>query len=67
MLLAVALTMLVKVVLDNSNEFRWIAVAIGKETHGPTEEKRILKEGAAEKHDDESSVTGETADATGQS
>ncbi len=67
MLLAVPLTMMVKVVLDNSNEFRWIAVAIGKETHGPTEEKRILKEGAAEKHDDESSVTGETADATGQS
>lgn len=67
MLLAVPLTMMVKVVLDNSNEFRWIAVAIGKETHGPTEEKRILKEGAAEKHDDEGSVTGETADATVQS
>ena len=67
MLLAVPLTMMVKVVLDNSNEFRWIAVAIGKETHGPTEEKRILKEGAAEKHDDEGSVNGETADATGQS
>ncbi|MEP4079188.1 AI-2E family transporter [Haloferula sp.] len=66
MLLAVPLTMMVKVVLDNSDEFRWVAVAIGKDTHGANEEKRILKEGAAEKHDDEPPLTGETADATGQ-
>ena len=67
MLLAVPLTMMVKVVLDNSEEFRWIAVAIGKDTHRPSEEKRILKEGAAEKPDDDAPVTGETADATGPS
>ncbi|MFC7335903.1 AI-2E family transporter [Haloferula chungangensis] len=65
MLLAVPLTMMVKVVLDNSNEFRWIAVAIGKETHGLHEEKRILKEGAAEKRDGEA-IPAETAEATGQ-
>ena len=32
MLLAVPLTMMLKVVLDNSEEFRWMAVAISKET-----------------------------------
>ena len=67
MLLAVPLTMMVKVVLDNSDEFRWIAVAIGKETHGPSEEKRILKEGASEKREDEPEVSAETADATARS
>lgn len=67
MLLAVPLTMMVKVVLDNSNEFRWIAVAIGKETHGLSEEKRILKEGAAEKPAEDKAIAGDTADATGQS
>ena len=30
--LAVPLTMILKVVLDNSDEFRWIAVAIGQES-----------------------------------
>lgn len=49
MLLAVPLTMMVKVVLDNSDEFRWVAVAIGKETHRPQEEKRIITEGAADR------------------
>ncbi|MGB6219920.1 MAG: AI-2E family transporter [Haloferula sp.] len=67
MLLAVPLTMMVKVVLDNSDEFRWIAVAIGKETHRPSEEQRILKEGAAEKKDDETALSGETAEAAGGS
>jgi AI-2 transport protein TqsA len=67
MLLAVPLTMMVKVVLDNSDEFRWIAVAIGKETHGIKEERRILKDGAAEKRDDDTSVSGETADVAGSS
>ena len=52
MLLAVPLTMMVKVVLDNSEEFRWVAVAIGKDTIRPNEEKRILTEGAADKPDD---------------
>jgi AI-2 transport protein TqsA len=67
MLLAVPLTMVVKVVLDNSDEFRWIAVAIGKESHRLGEEKRILKEGAAEKpEEDDPPVSGETADAAGR-
>ncbi len=66
MLLAVPLTMMVKVLLDNSDEFRWIAVAIGKETHRPKEEKRILAEGA--KDDDDADLTAEdTADAVGRS
>ena len=71
MLLAVPLTMMVKVVLDNSQEFRWIAVAIGQETHRPGEEKRIISEGAAEKDEEDdppmSGVTGKTADAVGRS
>lgn len=33
--LAVPLTMILKVVLDNSDEFRWIAVAIGQEVQKP--------------------------------
>lgn len=49
MLLAVPLTMMLKVVLDNSDDFRWIAVAIGKESKRPSEEVRIISEGAAEK------------------
>ncbi len=35
-ILAVPLTMILKVVLDNSDEFRWVAVAIGQESR-PTE------------------------------
>ncbi|MDB4734583.1 AI-2E family transporter [Akkermansiaceae bacterium] len=35
MLLAVPLTMVVKVMLENSNEFRWISVAITKEKRRP--------------------------------
>ena len=46
MLLAVPLTMMLKVVLDNSEEFRWVAVAISKEQRVPAEEQRILQ-GAA--------------------
>ena len=53
MLLAVPLTMMVKVILDNSEEFRWIAVAIGKESNRPTEESRILTEGASDPGEDE--------------
>lgn len=64
MLLAVPLTMMVKVLLDNSDEFRWIAVAIGKETHRPKEENRILTEGAK---DDEDLPADDTADAVGRS
>lgn len=46
MLLAVPLTMVMKVILDNTQEFRWIAVAIGKESARPGEEARILGEAA---------------------
>ena len=45
MLLAVPLTMMLKVVLDNSEEFRWIAVAISKEQRRPAEEQRIIRSG----------------------
>lgn len=41
MFLAVPLTMVVKVIFDNSNDFRWISVAMGK---GDIDEERILKE-----------------------
>lgn len=46
MLLAVPLTMLVKVALDNSADFRWIAVAISKEDKNTTasSEVQILKD-----------------------
>jgi AI-2 transport protein TqsA len=47
MLLSVPLTMMVKVLLDNSEEFHWLAVAMGKENDRPHDEKRILREGAA--------------------
>ncbi|MCU0794785.1 MAG: AI-2E family transporter [Akkermansiaceae bacterium] len=55
-LLAVPLTMMVKVILDNSEEFRWIAVAIGSESKPPKEEARIIAEGAAERTEDEVEV-----------
>lgn len=66
MLLAVPLTMMVKVILDNSDEFRWIAVAIGKESNRPNEESRILTEGAAESDDEEVALEGEAADVIGR-
>jgi len=47
MLLSVPLTMMVKVLLDNSAEFHWLSVAMGKEHRGRAEEERILQEGAA--------------------
>ena len=37
-ILAVPLTMILKVVLDNSDEFRWVAVAIGQESRPPGDE-----------------------------
>ncbi len=45
MLLAVPLTMLVKVAMDNSADFRWIAVAISKEernTAGTSDEQLLI-------------------------
>jgi AI-2 transport protein TqsA len=56
--LAVPLTMILKVVLDNSDEFRWVAVAIGQE---PRKEESP----APEKVDDQVAAAGEAAKATG--
>lgn len=68
MLLAVPLTMMVKVILDNSEEFRWIAVAIGKESGRPREEARILTEAAKEPEESaDGSLEAEPADAVGRS
>ena len=55
--LAVPLTMILKVVLDNSDEFRWVAVAIGQE---PRKE-----EPPPEKVNDSVAAAGEAAKATG--
>lgn len=41
MFLAVPLTMVVKVIFDNSDDFRWLSVAMGK---GDVDEERILAE-----------------------
>lgn len=49
MLMAVPLTMMVKVVLDNSEEFRWISIAIGQDVQKSTDESRLLKDGIGEK------------------
>jgi AI-2 transport protein TqsA len=40
-ILAVPLTMILKVVLENSDEFRWVAVAIGQEAHPEEEGERF--------------------------
>ena len=55
MLLAVPLTMLVKVAMDNSADFRWIAVAISKEdrnTEGISDEQ-MLMDAVAQSHEAE--------------
>ena len=55
MLLAVPLTMLVKVALDNSADFRWIGVAISQEDKASKKhEVEEIKEAIAEanKHDE---------------
>ncbi|MGE9269640.1 MAG: AI-2E family transporter [Verrucomicrobiales bacterium] len=68
MLLAVPLTMMLKVILDNSEEFRWVAVAIGKESNRPNEESRILSEGISDAgDDDETSLGPGAADAVSRS
>lgn len=43
MLLAVPLTMILKVVLESSDEFRWIGVAISSEQTPSTAEKKLLE------------------------
>lgn len=67
MLLAVPLTMMLKVVLDNSEEFRWIAVAIGKESNRPGAEKKVIVEGNIEESAEETHIPNDTADAVGRS
>jgi AI-2 transport protein TqsA len=44
MLLAVPLMMLLKVVLDNSYEFRWLSVAISKEDRKSHDDEALIKE-----------------------
>ena len=43
MLLAVPLTMVLKVVLEGSDEFRWIGIAISAEQPGSSAEKKLLE------------------------
>ena len=44
MFLAVPIMMMLKVILENSYEFRWIAVAISKEKGALEEDEKELKE-----------------------
>lgn len=56
MLLAVPLTMLVKVAMDNSADFRWIAVAISKEDRNANageSDEQILMEAVAQSNEAE--------------
>lgn len=48
MLLGVPLTMLLKVALDNSNDFRWLAVAISKENAPSVADEKIIADSLAE-------------------
>lgn len=43
MLLAVPLTMVLKVILESSDEFRWIGIAISSEQLGSSAEKKLLE------------------------
>lgn len=43
MLLAVPLTMVLKVILESSDEFRWIGIAISAEQPGRSAEKKLLE------------------------
>jgi len=50
MLMAVPLTMLLKVAMDNSSDFRWIAVAISKDVKGKEKEnENLIKDAVAAK------------------
>ncbi|MFT5881965.1 MAG: AI-2 transport protein TqsA [Crocinitomicaceae bacterium] len=55
MLLSVPLTMLVKVAMDNSADFRWIAVAISKEERSAigVSDEQILMDAVAQSHEAE--------------
>jgi AI-2 transport protein TqsA len=48
MLMAVPLTMLLKVAMDNSSDFRWIAVAISKESKSNEARNEIIIKEAVE-------------------
>ena len=52
MLLAVPLTMMVKVALDNSYELRWLGVAIGQGRNRNHAEERLIIEESAKAHND---------------
>ncbi len=52
MLLAVPLTMMVKVALDNSYELRWLGVAIGQGRNRNHAEERLIIEESAKAHKD---------------
>jgi AI-2 transport protein TqsA len=44
MLLAIPIMMLLKVVLDNSYEFRWLSIAISKEDRSNRDDEQLIKE-----------------------
>ena len=61
MLLAVPLTMMVKVALDNSYELRWLGVAIGQGRNRNHAEERLIIEESAKAHKD---TDGDSSDKT---
>lgn len=63
MLLAVPLTMVIKVGLDNSSDFRWISIAISKEQTRSAVDVKLMKEGVKKTlaEDDGSSESGASA------
>ena len=64
MLLAVPLTMLVKVALDNSRELRWLGVAISQgKNRNPELEHQIIKESSqAQKKKEQANELAESED-----
>ena len=65
MLLAVPLTMVIKVGLDNSEDFRWISIAISKEQKGSAVDVKLMKEGVQKTlADDDAIGTPNTTDSS---
>lgn len=66
MLLAVPLTMMMKVALDNSYELRWLGVAISQgKNRDDEQERKIIEESAKSKKDDQGSSSGDIVGDTG--
>ena len=66
MLLAVPLTMMMKVALDNSYELRWLGVAISQgKNRDDEQERKIIEESAKSKKDDQGSSSGDMVGDTG--